>query len=174
MFLRGQSNGTVDTNRLGLDTRVDHKFSERTSIYGQLQYLHDEFKEISYLVSPTVGIGRQLVRNDRVQLAVDAGVGLVWEKSTGIELSSSGALTAGQDVRIKLTATTEVTQKVAALWRTNDFDDALYSFGAGLAASITDRTQMKVELIETYKSKPPSADTKKSDLAVLVSFVFKY
>ena len=45
--------------------------------------------------------------------------------------------------------------------------------GAGIAASVTTKTQLKVELLETFKSKP-SADTTKSDLKLIASFVFKF
>ena len=66
-----------------------------------------------------------------------------------------------------------LTERVAALWKMDDFEDALYTFGIGLAASITPATQLKVELLNTLKNKPPSAAVKKNDVAVLVSFVYK-
>ena len=56
----------------------------------------------------------------------------------------------------------------------DDFDDALYTFGIGLAASITAATQLKVEFLDTYKARPPLASVKKNDIAVLVSFVYKF
>ena len=64
-------------------------------------------------------------------------------------------------------------EKAAALWKMDDFDDALYTFGIGLAASITSATQLKVELLDSFKNKPPSAGVEKNDVAVLVSFVYK-
>ncbi len=56
----------------------------------------------------------------------------------------------------------------------DDFGDALYVFGAGIAASITAGTQLKVEFLDTYKAKPPSASVQKNDIATLVSFVYKF
>ncbi len=35
-------------------------------------------------------------------------------------------------------------------------------------------TQMKVEFLDTYKAQPPVPTVKKNDLAVLVSFVYKF
>ncbi len=43
---------------LQFDARVDRKFNPRTSVYGQAQYVHDEFKDIDYLVATTVGLGQ--------------------------------------------------------------------------------------------------------------------
>jgi putative salt-induced outer membrane protein YdiY len=174
LYLRGESEGALTTDRLALDGRVDRKLNARTSLFGQVQYLSDEFKEIDYLVSPTVGIAQQLVKNARTEFAVDAGVGVVWEKNPGFEVKTDGAVTAGQNFKHKLTGTAELTERAAALWKMDDFDDGLYVFGLGLAANVTAQTQLKAELLETYKNKPPRAEVKKSDLAILLSFVYKY
>lgn len=173
LFIRGKSAGELTTDRLAFDGRVDRKLSDRTSLFGQTQYLRDSFKQIDYLISPTVGVSRLLVKNDRTELGVDGGVGAVWEKNPDRETDLDGALVAGQKFAHKLTATTMLTERVSALWKMDDFEDALYTVGIGLAASITPATQLKVELLDTLKNKPPSAAVKKNDVAVLVSFVYK-
>lgn len=173
LFIRGESAGALTTDRLAFDGRVDRKLSERTSVFGQAQYLRDSFKQIDFLISPTVGLSRLLVKNDRSELGVDGGVGGVWEKNPGRDTDLDGAVVAGQKLSHKLTATTMLTERVAALWKMDDFEDALYTFAIGLAASITSATQLKVELLDTFKNKPPSVTVKKNDVAVLVSFVYK-
>ena len=165
---------TLTSDRLSLDGRVERKLSARTSLFGATQYLRDSFKAIDYLVSPTVGVSRLLVKDDRTELGVDAGVGVVWEQNPDLEVQTDGAVTAGQQFTRKLTATTELKEKAAALWKMDDFGDALYTFGIGLAASITAGTQLKVEFLDTYKARPPLASVKKNDIAVLVSFVYKF
>jgi putative salt-induced outer membrane protein YdiY len=174
LFLRGETEGELTADRLVLDGRVDRKLNQRTSLFGQLQYLTDEFKEIDYLISPTVGVAQQLVKNDTTELGIDGGLGIVSEKNEGLDVRTTGAVTAGENFKHKLTATAEITQKVSALWKMNDFGDALYIFGVGLAANITAQTQLKAELLDTFKSRPPSATVQKNDVAVLLSFVYKY
>lgn len=174
LLVWGKSQGLQTSDRLTLDGRVERKISGRTSLFGQTQYLRDSFKSIDYLVSPTVGLSRSLVKDDRTELGVDAAVGVVWEQNPGLELQTDGAVTAGQQFSHKLTATTELKEKAATLWKMDDFGDALYQFGIGLAASITAATQMKVEFLDTYKARPPLATVKKNDIAVLVSFVYKF
>lgn len=174
LFLRGTSEGALTARRLLFDARLDRKLTERTTVFGQAQFLNDEFKQIDYLVSPTVGIAQALVKTAAVELGVDGGVGFVVEKNTGLEARTSGAVTAGENYKHRITETAEITQRVTALWKTNDFGDALYVFGAGLAANISARTQFKGEVLDTYKSTPPSAAVDKNDVAVLLSFVFKY
>ena len=174
LLVWGKSEGVLTSDRLGLDGRVERKLSERTSLYAQTQYLRDSFKAIDYLIAPTVGLTRLLVKNDRTELGVDGGLGGVWEKNPDTDADLDGALTAGQKFTHKITATTELVQKVAALWKMDDFGDSLYVFGAGIAASITAGTQMKIEFLDTYKAKPPSAGVQKNDIATLVSFVYKF
>jgi putative salt-induced outer membrane protein YdiY len=174
LVLYGKTEDVETSDRLSIDGRLERKLNARTSLFGQTQYLQDQFKQIDYLVSPTVGINRILAKNDRTELNVDAGVGAVWEKNPGLELQTDGAVTAGQKFTHKLTTTTELTEKVAALWKMDDFGDALYVFGVGLAASVTAGTQIKIEFLDTYKAQPPSEDVQKNDIATLVSFVYKF
>jgi putative salt-induced outer membrane protein len=173
LFLYGETEEVTTSDRLSLDGRVERKLSDRTSLFAQTQYLRDEFKAIDYLVSPTFGLNRIVAKNDRTELSADAGVGVVWEKNPDLELQTDGAVSAGQKFTHKLTATTELTQKVNALWKMDDFNDALYVFGLGLAANITGGTQMKIEFLDTYKARPP-VDIEKNDIATLVSFVYKF
>ena len=174
LLVWGKSEGVLTSDRLGLDGRIERKLSERTSLFGQTQYLRDSFKSIDYLIAPAVGLTRLLVKNDRTELGVDGGVGGVWEKNPDRDADLDGAVIAGQKFTHKITATTELIQKVSALWKMDDFGDALYVFGAGIAASITAATQMKIEFLDTYKALPPSPDVQKNDIATLVSFVYKF
>lgn len=174
LFLRGSSEGQLTTNRLTLNGRQDREFSERSSLFAQVQYLRDSFKEIDYLISPTFGANRWLAKNDRTELAVDAGLGVVWEKNEDQSVNGSGAITATQSLQHKIGETTLLTQKTAALWKMGDLADALYTLAVGLAANVTDTVQMKVELLDTFKNRPPAADVVKNDVAVVVSMVYKF
>jgi putative salt-induced outer membrane protein YdiY len=174
LLVWGKSEGELTSDRLAFDGRLERKLNARTALFGQVQYLRDSFKAIDYLVSPTVGVSRILWKDDRTELNVDGAVGIVWEQNPGLELQTDGAVTAGQQFIRKLTATTELKEKVGALWKMDDFGDALYTFSIGVAASITAGTQMKVEFLDTYKTRPPSVDVQKNDIALLVSFVYKF
>jgi putative salt-induced outer membrane protein len=174
LLVWGQSEGVQTSDRLSLDGRVERKLNTRTAVFAQTQYLRDAFKSIDYLISPTVGVSRRLVKNERTELGVDAAVGVVWERNPELELQTDAALTSGQQFTHQLTATTELTERFVALWKMDDLGDALYTFGAGIAASITAATQLKVEFLDSYKTRPPLAGVQSNDIAVLVSFVYKF
>src|SRR5687768_11193804 len=116
LFLYGKSEDVLTSDRLSFDGRLERKLTDRASLFGQTQYLRDAFKSIDYLVAPTVGLSYLLVKNARSELGVDGGGGGVWEKNPGLDTDLDGALTAGQRLSHKLTTTTELIEKVAALF----------------------------------------------------------
>ena len=173
LFIRGKTEGDLTASRLGFNVRDEYQISTRTYVFGQNQYLRDQFKDIDYLIAPTGGIGYKLIDTALTKLAVDGALGAVWEKNPGADVHASGAIVLGEKLLQNITATTTITQAISALWKTSDFDDSLVTFGIGLAAAMSTRTQLKVELLDTYKNKPPSADIQKNDVAILMAIVYK-
>ena len=173
LLIRGKTAGEVTASRLGLNVRDEYRLKDGVFVFGQNQYLRDEFKSIDYLVAPGGGVGMRLFDTMRTKLAVDAGVGGVWEKNPGLGVRSSGTVIASEKLTQTLTATTTLTQSIAALWKTKNWDDSLYTFGIGVAAAISTRTQLKVETLDTYKNLPPLPTIKKNDVAVLMAIVYK-
>lgn len=173
LFLRGKTQGELASDRLNLNVRDQYRINGRAYVFGQNQFLRDRFKDIDYLVAPTGGLGYKLLDTPQSKMDVDAGVGGVWEKNAGFEISSSGAVTFGEKLQQQLTPNTTLTQSFSGLWKTKEFSDSLYTFGVGLAVSMSTRTQLKVELLDVYKNRPPLPTIEKNDLATLLAIVFK-
>lgn len=178
LFLRGTTEGDLSAERFLWTLRDEYKISARTYVFGQNLYLRDKFKSITYLDALTGGVGYKLVNTPETKLDVDAGVGGVWEKNIGalgraLPLKKSGAFTVGEKLHQKLTSTTTLTQSFTGLWKTNDAEDALYTFGVGVAVAVSARTQLKFEVLDIYKNKPPTPNVKKNDVATIVALVFK-
>jgi putative salt-induced outer membrane protein YdiY len=173
LYLFGSSEGETTVNRTAFSIRDDYSWTSRTSFFGQFRYLRDTFKAIEYLASPTAGIAYKLVDLPRTTFTIDAGFGVVWEGNTDLEGTTSGALTLGESFVHKFNDTSTFTHSAIGLWKTSDFDDALYTLTAGLAAAITQRTQLKVELLELYKSQPPIG-IEKGDLSFITSVVYSF
>ena len=174
LFLYGQTEGEKTAEQYGLTFRDEYALTPRAFVYGDFRYLHDRFKGISYLLSPTAGAGYKVVDLPSTQLALSAGAGLVTEKDYGFDLTTSGAVTFDEKFSHKLTATATAGQTVSGLWKTSDFGDALYGFGVNLTASITSLAQLKLELLDTYKTKPPDPALEKNDVLFIMSVVFKF
>ena len=174
LYLRGTTNDALSVDRLVLEGRNERSLTTRVYAFGQLQFLQDEFKDIDYLVAPAGGLGYKLVATPATTFNVDGGFGVKFEKNPGVDQRTDAVVTASDKFEHKLSPAATITQGFSALWSVDDFDDAIYSFSAGIAAAITARTQLKLELLDTYASRPPSADVKKNDVAVITALVYKF
>lgn len=174
LYLRGDTNGEATVDRLFLQGRYERALNARTFLFGQLQYLRDEFKEIDYLIAPVGGIGYKVVDTPELTFAVDAGAGVKWEKNPGLDVQTSATISAGDRLAWKVSPNATITQGFSALWDADDFGDALYTFGAGLAAGLVRQLELKIELFDTYSTRPPNPTVKENDVAFLTSIVFKF
>lgn len=171
--IRSSRDGDAIVDRTSLGVRDEFALTSRAFVFGQFQYLRDAFKSIDYLLSPTGGIGYRVIDTDLTTFTVDAAVGGIFEKNPGFDRRSDGAVTMGEKVSHKL-GTATVTQSVTALWVATDFGDALYTFQAGIAADVWRNVQVKVDFLDTYKSRPPSALIEQNDTALITSVAFKF
>jgi putative salt-induced outer membrane protein len=173
LYLRGSTDGEDTANRLALRGRVEHSLGARAFVFGQIQYLRDPFKGIDYLVSPTAGAGYRFVDTPVMQFSADTSLGVVWEKNPDVDVEASPAWTAGEKFSYKLSEGATFTQGAQGLWKLNDFGDSLYAFSVGLASTVTRRTQLKAELLDTYKTDPPEGN-QSNDVSLILSLVFKF
>ena len=174
LFLRGETEGELSNQRTGLNIRDEYKLTDRIFVFGQNQYLRDEFKNIDYLFAPTGGLGYKVIDTATTKFGVDGSVGMVWEKNQDVDdVNTSGAVATSERLTHAVTANTTLTQIFTGLWKTDDFEDALFTLGVSIAASMSTRTQLKVEAIDTYKNKPPLPTIQANDVAVLMSIVYK-
>lgn len=174
LYLRGDTNGEASVDRLLLQGRYERNLTPRAFAFGQVQYMRDEFKEIDYLFATSGGLGYKVVATDTVSLSIDGGAGVSWEKNPGFDVDTSGVITAGDQFSWKLSPTATVTQAFAALWDADDFGDALYTFNAALTTSLVKRLELKISLLDAYKTKPPTDLVKKNDVAFLTAIVYKF
>jgi len=181
LYLRGENEGLLAVDRLSLDARNERSFSTRTYGFGSLQFLRDQFKAIDSLIAPSAGVGYKLVATPATSFNVDGGFGVKVEKNspdasrpTVMRRRTDAVVTLSDKFEHKLSKTAALTQSFGALWKAKDFEDALYTFAAGAAAALTSRTQLKVELLDTYASRPPMAAVKGNDVALLTALVYKF
>jgi putative salt-induced outer membrane protein YdiY len=183
LYLRGDKEGALIINQTALTGRDEINLSTRTFAFAQGAFLKDTFKNINYLFSPTAGIGYKLINTDNQLLAIDNGVGAVWERDftrdsfgnrTSLDTKASGAYNVGERFAWKVSNAATVTQSLGNLWKTNDWGDSLHNFSAGIAASVTQRTQLKLEFLDTYKKKPALGTAKKNDTTLITSLVVKF
>ncbi len=174
LYLRGEKDGASIVDRTTVNIRDEFNLSTRVFVFGQNDYVRDTFKQIIYLESPTAGLGYKLIATDAAQLAIDSALGGVWEKDAGKAVTANGALNSGERLTWKASPTATITENASGLWKLNAFSDALYNVGLGLSASITTNSELKFEVLDSYKTRPPTTGLKKNDVAVVTTFVVKF
>lgn len=174
LYLRGEQSDTLVANRLSLGFRDQYALTPRAYAFGQVDYLRDTFKLIDYLVAPTAGVGYKLVDTDATKFSTDAGAGVVWEKNPDLDLRTSMALIAGEKLQHALTATSTLRHAATGLWKANDLADGLYTISVGLGTRISERLQLSVDVLDTFKNRPPTPATRKNDVAVVTAITAKF
>jgi putative salt-induced outer membrane protein len=183
LYLRGDNNGSLAVDRLDLLGRYERTFTGRVYGFAQLQFLRDHFKQIDYLWAPSAGVGYKLIATPTTTFNVDAGLGVKVEQDRILATATTpettnrrtDAIVSGSDkFEYNLSKTSKITQGFIALWNADDFGNAIYTFSAGIAASMTARTQLKVELLNTNQTRPTSPGVKNNDVALLTALVYKF
>lgn len=173
-YLRGNQDDVLNLDRTSFNVRDEYTISGRTFVFGQVDYLRDQFKGIIYLWAPTAGVGHKLIATDSVEFVVDGGAGGVLEKNPGVDAARSGSLTSGESFRYTLSSNATLTQSISALWKTSDFSDSLMNFSAGLKTTLAGNLELKIEFIDSYKNKPAGVLIKKNDTAFVTAFVLSF
>jgi putative salt-induced outer membrane protein YdiY len=174
VYLRGSNGGVSIVDRSGANARVEYKVSPRLAAFGMTTYARDRFKDIDYLLAPTAGLSYQVVATERTKWTTDGSAGVVFEKNTGFDLATAGALIAGEGFSHKFSETTRFVHAASGLWKMNDFDDAFYTLSAGVITAVAGHFDLKAEFLNTYKARPTDPTLKKSDRSVVLSVVYRY
>ncbi len=107
-------------------------------------------------------------------LSLSAGVGSVSERDYGLDTRTTGAVSFEERFSRKLSASATVGQSVSALWDISAFGNGLYLVGVNLTSTLVGRAQLKVEVLDTYKTRPPLPTLKRNDVALLTAIVLKF
>jgi putative salt-induced outer membrane protein YdiY len=174
LYLRTSSKAGTTADKLRLNFRDDYVLSKRISLYSDLAYLRDPFRNTEYLLNPQGGLGLRILDLKGTKLSVGFGAGAVWEKNRGIEVNSRGTLNANQSFSLKLSGSSRLTQSLTMMRKTRGVMDALYHFDTALITCVVKKIDVKIQFIDDYKSKTPAPTIKNNDTTLILSFLFKF
>ena len=174
MLIRGSKDGELNADNSLLNTRVERRVNGKGYLFAHLTYLRDSFKSIDYFLAPTLGLGYPFYKTDAGSFAVDLSAGASFEKNPDLGVKSHSVVAFGEKFSRALSKTATLTQAFTGNVVANDLANGLYTASVGVAASVTNRTQIKVEVLDTYRTTPPTALIDKSDLSTVLSLVYKF
>jgi putative salt-induced outer membrane protein len=174
MYLRSEKDGTVDVERISAMARLEYKFSPRFYAFGDLGYQRDRFKELTYLVAPTAGVGYKVVDEKTVTLAFDGGAGGRFEKLTHSDATSNFAFVASENFQWKISETATFKQLASGLWNGDDTGNAVYHLEFSLSAQIYKKAELKIAYLIDHRTRPANPSLEKTDTALVVALVWKF
>jgi putative salt-induced outer membrane protein YdiY len=174
-FMLNKEKEITNAESIGLETQIDWQHTERFFSYYEILALRDRFKNHSYRILPSVGIGYKIMTTEKIQLSASVGISEVFTKYydtgetdryTGIEL--------GNQLDWKISESADFTQ---ALGLTADFSELeryFLRFEASIASAITKGLSLKLTLMENYDNKPVGEKIKKNDISLLAGLSAKF
>jgi putative salt-induced outer membrane protein YdiY len=174
LFLYGKTDGELSSEQYRLTARDEYTVSRRLFVFGEVRYFHDRFKGISSLVAPTAGGGYKAVDTRQATLAFSGGIGGVWEQDYDTPLKTTGAVTFEQKFTRRLSRSAAFTQSFSTLWNLTAFGDGLYQLGLTLTSTLVGRTELKVEALDTFKTRPPQPGLRRNDVTLLTGISYKF
>jgi putative salt-induced outer membrane protein YdiY len=165
--LRSSQDGAAIVDRSTVSARDQYALTPRSYLFGQVQYVRDVFKSIEYLVAPTAGGGVKLIDEDTSALSADLSVGTVVEKDDDLARTTSTAATFSEKASHELATGTDLTQSYSALW--SNGHGILHTLQVGIAAKLNAHIQIKVDAIDTYRTRTFEAGVKPNDTSLLTS-----
>ena len=111
-------------------------------------------------MAPSGGIGYKLVATPATTFNVDGGLGAKVEKNPGLDQRTDPSSPPRTSSSTSCRKTSTLTQSFGALWKAQDFGDALYTFAAGAAAALTTADPAEARAARHLRLAP--ADAKRS------------
>jgi putative salt-induced outer membrane protein YdiY len=174
LYLRGTQNDQLTVNRLAVGLRDEYTFSPHVFAFARVDYLHDTFKLIDYFVSPAIGLGYKIVDTPATRFSFDLGAGSVTERNLDELSRTTGAIQIGETLQHQVNANASIKQAITTVWQTTDFARVLMTGSVGIATRISSRLQLTVDLIDTFKTRPPTTSTQQNDINVVVAITATY
>lgn len=139
--------------------------TERTFASLNSTFLYDGQANIDYRFIVGPNLGTVLLKNENTELSVEIGPSYLWEEVDG-RTDDFLVVRFAQRLDHRLSETARIWQEAEYLPKSEDFNDYLLHAEAGISASLTDRTSLRVVLQSRYDSTPASGK-ERHDITVI-------
>jgi len=164
--LYGQNNDITSAQRWDVRWQSDYKLTERFFVFGAARYEDDAFSGFDYQATLSAGAGYKFIDTDATKLSGTLGLGyrslrpeiLVKDAAGNVtdrikgDSASDAIVNAGLDFLRKLTATTQITDKLLV---ESGSANTFVSNDLALQVSMTDKLALSVGYGIRYNSDPP-------------------
>jgi len=174
-FLLNKEKDISNAESMGLETYIQWKHSERFFSYYGIQGLRDRFKNYSYRILPSLGLGYKILTLENALLSASSGLSQVFTKyhESG-ETDSYTGISLGNEFTWQVSPTAEISQSLSLNTNISKLDHIFLQFEISLASAITKGLSVKLTLMDKYDSKPVGEAIKKNDVLFIAGLSAKF
>jgi putative salt-induced outer membrane protein len=172
-FVRNESKGTLKAQSLLYVFRSERTLNTRTAMFGEYDYLRDEFAGVRHRHVLLGGVSVKFVDQARQLFYADAGLGYLDERRVQHDDVTRSTFAFGAGYRLKFSATAELTEDVRS---TGSFDagrEWRLSQAASVSARLTRLLSLKVSHSVRYTS-APVAGFESTDTTTSIALVARF
>ncbi|MEC5398341.1 DUF481 domain-containing protein [Uliginosibacterium sp. H1] len=173
LAVRNSNKGQTTDDNANLGGRYERNMSEQTFGYGDILFERDARQDLELRQSYSTGLGYRLVRTDRNQLNLYAGVGYVIEDNDVKPNESGLELQFGEDFAYALTDSSKITQRFIVVPKSVGQGGARYAFQIDLSTKIVDKLGLQLSALQKYRENV-LPNQKKSDLTIFTGVTAKF
>ncbi len=168
----GETGGVVNQERAYAFGQRNQLLSDVTYLGARADFLYDAVNLLDYRVTPSVLLGRYLIKDDSTQLAVEVGPSFTWEDQGGLTDEYFG-VAFGQRFSHQINDRLSVFQSARLVLDTDDTDNWTVDAAAGLDVKVSDRLSLRTAVQNIYDNQP-AAGLEENDLRVTTGLVISF
>lgn len=174
-FLLSKEKDITNAESMGLESQINLQHTERFFSYYEILGLRDKFKNYSYRILPSVGIGYKVVATEKVQFSASAGLSEVFTKYYGSgDTDSYTGIALGNQLIWKISESAEISQTLDLNSDVSELSHYFLRFEMSLATAIAKGISVKLTFMDNYDNKPVGEGIKKNDVSFLAGLSAKF
>jgi putative salt-induced outer membrane protein YdiY len=173
VFAQNESEDELKARSFAALFRTARKYSERTALYAQYDFLRDVFAGVEQRHVIEGGVSYLAIDRAPQQLRLDAGLGYLYEhRPEPDDHFDSATLSLGAGYKLDLSSTSQLTYGPRFLLTLADIDAWRFDQDAALSLAINTLLSLKVSHTLRYSAEPPEG-FETTDTIMAVSLVAK-
>lgn len=153
-FVRLESDDTLEAQSFTWLFRAERSLSPRLSLFGQHDYLRDLFAGLEHKNVVSGGVSFKAIETARHTLILDGGLGVSNEQRVLGDDETWLALVGGAAYKLKISATTDLTEDVRYEQSLNDGDQWRLDNAVAVTAQINSIFSLKLSNVIRYANEP--------------------
>jgi putative salt-induced outer membrane protein len=168
----GETGNVRNTERAYAFGQYNAMRSDVSYIGARADYLYDDIVGLEYRVTPSLLLGRYLVKNDTTQFALEVGPSFTWEEQGGVSDEYFG-VSFGQRMSHELSDRLSVWQSANVVLDVDNTDNVIVNAAAGLDVKVGERLTLRTAVENIYDNAPP-AGVEENDFRLISGLVWTF